>query len=313
MALQLIPSDINLDFVGKRKFFVGFSLLVNITAIVLLFTVGLNYGVDFSGGSVVQIRLTQKANPDRIRKALVPLDLGEVSVQDFGTGGKEFLARFEKPKSIGSIGPRIEDALTKEFGAGQGKVVRVETVGAKVSKDLKFDAIAAITVATLLMGVFIAIQFRHVSWSFGTGAVIALVHDVLVVILALIISRLEFDLTTLAALLTVIGYSVHDTIIVSDRIREDASKRRRETLAVVMNRAINETLSRTILTSGTAISVLIALLALGGPILRPSAFTLLVGFVTGTYSSVYIAGPVVLFWESRVNIKTPRPPSARAA
>ncbi len=313
MALQLIPPDINLDFVGKRKFFVGLSVLINLASIVMLLTVGLNYGVDFSGGSVVQIRMTQKASPDSIRKALVPLDLGEVSVQDFGTGGVEFLARFEKPKSIGSIGPRIEAALDTQFGAGQGKVVRVETVGAKVSKDLKFDAIAAITVATLLMGAFIAIQFRHVSWSFGTGAVIALVHDVLVVLLALMISRYEFDLTTLAALLTVIGYSVHDTIIVSDRIREDASKRRRETLATVMNRAINETLSRTILTSGTAISVLIALLALGGPILRPSAFTLLIGFITGTYSSVYIAGPVVLFWESRVNIKTPRPPSARAA
>jgi len=311
MALQLIRPDINFDFVGKRKFFVGLSVIINIASIVLLLTLGLNYGVDFSGGSVVQIRMTQKVSPDSIRHALVPLDLGEVSVQDFGSTGQEFLARFEKPKSIGSIGPRIEDALSKQYGAGQGKVVRVETVGAKVSKDLKFDAIAAVTVATLLMGAFIAIQFRHVSWSFGTGAVIALVHDVLVVLLALVISRFEFDLTTLAALLTVIGYSVHDTIIVSDRIREDASKRRRETLAVVMNRAINETLSRTILTSGTAISVLIALLALGGPILRPSAFTLLVGFITGTYSSVYIAGPVVLFWESRVNIKNPRP--ARAA
>jgi preprotein translocase subunit SecF len=313
MALQLIPPDIDLDFVGKRKFFVGVSLLINIASIIMLFTVGLNYGVDFSGGSVVQIRMEQKASPDGIRHALTPLDLGEVSVQDFGSSGKEFLARFEKPKSIGSIGPRIDEALTKQFGANQGKVVRVETVGAKVSKDLKFDAIAAVTVATVLMGVFIAVQFRQVSWSFGTGAVIALVHDVLVVLLALMISRLEFDLTTLAALLTVIGYSVHDTIIVSDRIREDASKRRREGLATVMNRAINETLSRTILTSGTAISVLVALLALGGPILRPSAFTLLVGFITGTYSSVYIAGPVVLFWESRVSIKAPRPPSARAA
>ena len=311
MALQLIRPDINLDFVGKRKFFVGLSLIINITSIILLLTLGLNYGVDFSGGSVVQIRMSQKVTPDAIRGALTPLDLGEVSVQDFGSSGQEFLARFEKPKSIGSIGPRIEDALAKQFGAGQGKVVRVETVGAKVSKDLKFDAIAAVTVATILMGVFIAVQFRQVSWSFGTGAVIALVHDVLVVLLALMISRFEFDLTTLAGLLTVIGYSVHDTIIVSDRIREDASKRRRESLAVVMNRAINETLSRTILTSGAAISVLIALLALGGPILRPSAFTLLVGFITGTYSSVYIAGPVVLFWESRVNIKNPRP--ARAA
>ena len=311
MSLQLIRPDINLDFVGKRKFFVGLSLIINITSIVLLLTMGLNYGVDFSGGSVVQIQMVQKVSPDAIRQSLGPLDLGEVSVQDFGSSGREFLARFEKPKSIGSIGPRIEEALTKSFGAGQGKVERVETVGAKVSKDLKFDAIAAVTVATLLMGVFIAIQFRQVSWSFGTGAVIALVHDVLVVLLALVISRFEFDLTTLAALLTVIGYSVHDTIIVSDRIREDASKRRREPLAVVMNRAINETLSRTILTSGTAISVLIALLALGGPILRPSAFTLLIGFITGTYSSVYIAGPVVLFWESRVHIKNPRP--ARAA
>src|SRR5271167_1198671 len=173
MALQLIPPDINLDFVGKRKFFVGLSLIINIASIILLLTVGLNYGVDFSGGSVVQIRMTQKASPDSIRKALVPLDLGEVSVQDFGTGGKEFLARFEKQKGIGSIGPRIEDALGKEFGPGQGQVARVGTVSAKVSKDLKFDAIAAITVATLFMGVVIAIQFRHVSWSFGTGAVIA--------------------------------------------------------------------------------------------------------------------------------------------
>jgi preprotein translocase subunit SecF len=314
MSFQLIRPDIDLDFVGKRKFFVGLSVLINLAAIIALFTVGLNYGVDFSGGSVVQIRLNQPSSGDRIRKALVPLDLGEVSVQDFGPGGKEYLARFEKTKGIGSIGPQIDGALAKEFGPDQGKVVRVETVGAKVSKDLKYRAFAAVAVATIFMGVFIAIQFRHVSWSFGTGAVIALIHDVLVVMLALVISQFQFDLTTLAALLTVIGYSVHDTIIVSDRIREDAAKRRRETLATVMNRAINETLSRTILTSGTAIAVLICLLALGGPILRPSAFTLLVGFITGTYSSVYIAGPVVLFWESRVNIKAPRPPSsARAA
>jgi preprotein translocase subunit SecF len=311
MSFQLIPPDVDLDFVGKRHFFVGMSLVINIAALILLFTVGLNYGVDFSGGSVVQIRFNHKVGGDQIRAALAPLNLGEVAVQDFGTAGTEYLARFEKIKNIGSVGPKIDDALSRQFGPGVGKVVRVETVGAKVSKDLKTDAIAAVAFATLFMGVFIAMQFRHVSWSFGAGAVIALIHDVLVVVGALVLSRLEFDLTTLAALLTVIGYSVHDTIIVSDRIREDAGKRRRESLAVVMNRAINETLSRTILTSGTAIVVLIALLALGGPILRPSAFTLLVGFITGTYSSIYIAGPVVLFWESRVHIKTAS--GARAA
>ncbi len=188
------------------------------------------------------------------------------------------------------------------------EVQRVESVGARVGRDLRRDAIGAVVVATIFMGVFIAWQFRNISWSFGAGAVIALVHDILVVVGALVIAQLQFDLTTLAALLTVIGYSVHDTIIVSDRIREDALKRRREGLPEIMNRAINETLSRTILTSGVAIVVLIALLALGGPILRPSAFTLLVGFITGTYSSIYIAGPVVLFWERRVKIRPFRAP-----
>jgi preprotein translocase subunit SecF len=310
MSLHLIPPDIDLDFVGKRHFFVILSTLVNLAAIILLFTVGLNYGVDFAGGSVVQVRFSRDTNGDQIRRALRQLNLGEVTVQDFGTTGREFLVRFEKVKKIGSLGGKIDEALAKSYGANVGKAVRVESVGAKVSKSLKRDAIGAVAFATLFMGCFIAWQFRRVSWSFGSGAVIALIHDVLVVLGALVVSRLQFDLTTLAALLTVIGYSVHDTIIVSDRIREDAAKRRRERLSVVMNRAINETLSRTILTSGTAIVVLIALLSLGGPILRPSAFTLLVGFITGTYSSIYIAGPVVLFWESRVKLRSP---SARAA
>ncbi len=298
MSLQLIRPDINVDFVGKRYFFVALSTAINIAAIVLLFTWGLNYGVDFAGGSVAQVEFNKPTSGDEIRKALSPLGLGEITVQDFGKARQSFLVRFEAVRNIGSIGPKLEDALNKTYGAGVGKVVRVESVGAKVGSDLRRKGFEAVIFATLFMGVYIAIQFRHVSWSFGAGAVVALIHDVLVVIGALVVSQYQFDLTTLAAVLTVIGYSVHDTIIVSDRIREDASKRRREPIAATMNRAINETLSRTILTSGTAIAVLIALLAFGGPILRPSAFTLLIGFITGTYSSIYIAGPVVLFWES---------------
>src|SRR5580658_5938090 len=267
MSFQLIRPGINLDFVGKRYFFVALSTVINIAALVLLFTVGLNYGVDFAGGSVVQVEFNQPTNGDAIRAALKPLDLGEITIQDFGKVGQSFLLRFEQVKNIGSLGPKLEDALAKKYPAGDAKVVRVESVGAKVGKDLRRKAILALVFATLFMGVFIAFEFRAVSWSFGAGAVIALVHDVLVVT-----SQLQFDLTTLAALLTVIGYSVHDTIIVSDRIREDAAKRRREPIASIMNRAINETLSRTLLTSGTALVVLLALLTLGGPILRPSAF-----------------------------------------
>ena len=299
MSFQLIPPDIDLDFVGKRRFFVILSTAINIGAILLLIFKGLNYGVDFVGGSVVQVQFSRATTADSIRSALSPLDLGEITVQDFGQVGHAYLIRFERVKNIGSLGPRLEAEFDKSFGKGAAKVVRVESVGAKVGSDLRRKGFLAVIVATVFMGAFIALQFRNVSWSFGAGAVIALIHDVLVVIGALVVSQLQFDLTTLAAVLTVIGYSVHDTIIVSDRIREDAAKRRREPIAAIMNRAINETLSRTILTSGTAIAVLIALLAFGGPILRPSAFTLLIGFITGTYSSIYIAGPVVLFWEGR--------------
>jgi len=299
MSLQLIPPDINLDFVGKRYFFVALSTAINLAAIFLLVFVGLNYGVDFAGGSVVQLKLDQPASGEQIRQALAPLSLGEVTVQDFGARAQnQYLVRFQKVRNIGSVGSRIEGVLNDAFaGANKAHVLRVETVGAKVGHDLRIDGFLAVAVATIFMGIYIALQFRGVSWSFGAGAVIALIHDVLVVTGALVISRLEFDLTTLAAVLTVIGYSVHDTIIVSDRIREDAAKRRREPLETTMNRAINETLSRTILTSGTALTVLLSLLVLGGPILRPAAFTLFIGIITGTYSSIYIAGPVVLFWE----------------
>ena len=312
MSLQLIPPDIDLDFVGKRYFFVAISTLINLAAIVCLIVFGFNYGVDFKGGSVVQLKFDHPTTGDQIRKALAPLDLGDVSVQDFGAAQlNQFLVRFEQVKNIGSIGSRIQGAINEGYaGANKAEVLRVETVGAKVGHDLRVDGFLAVAVATVFMGFYIALQFRGVSWSFGAGAVIALIHDVLVVSLALIISRYEFDLTTLAALLTVIGYSVHDTIIVSDRIREDAGKRRRESLGTIMNRAINETLSRTILTSGTALTVLLSLLVLGGPILRPAAFTLFIGIITGTYSSIYIAGPVVLFWEGGAK---PKGPAARAA
>lgn len=305
MSLQLIPPDVNVDFVGKRFFFVALSTAINLAAIFLLVFVGLNYGVDFAGGSVVQLKFDKPTNGDQIRHALAPLDLGEITVQDFGSKAlNQYLVRFEKVRNIGSLGKRLEGALNDSYGgSNHATVLRVETVGAKVGHDLRVDGFLAVAFATVFMGIYIAFQFRGVSWSFGAGAVIALVHDVLVVTGALVLSRLEFDLTTLAALLTVIGYSVHDTIIVSDRIREDAAKRRREPLPSIMNRAINETLSRTILTSGTALTVLAALLALGGPILRPAAFTLFIGIITGTYSSIYIAGPVVLFWERGHRLK----------
>src|SRR6266852_2443194 len=167
MSLHLISPDINLDFVGKRYFFVLLSTAINIAAIVLLLTRGLNYGVDFAGGSIAQIEFKTKTNSDAIRSALAPLDLGEVTVQDFGQAGQSFLAGFRAVKNIGSIGPKLETALDKTYGPGVAKVVRVESVSAKVGSDLRRRGFLAVIIATVIMGVYIAIQFRRVSWSFG--------------------------------------------------------------------------------------------------------------------------------------------------
>jgi preprotein translocase subunit SecF len=167
-------------------------------------------------------------------------------------------------------------------------------VGPKVGKDLWRQATLAVLLATLCMGAYIAFRFE---FRFGVGAAVALLHDVLITLGALSIAHMEFDLTTVAGLLTVVGYSVHDTVIVSDRIRENMRKMRRDSLATIMNLSINETLSRTLITSGTAILVTAALFLLGGSVIHSFAFTLLVGFVVGTYSSIYVASPIVLYLE----------------
>jgi preprotein translocase subunit SecF len=173
-------------------------------------------------------------------------------------------------------------------------VLRVESVGPRVGKDLRQRAVLAVLAATVVMGIYIAVRFEP---RFGVGAAVALLHDVMVAVTALSLTRMEFDLTTVAALLTIVGYSVNDTVIVSDRIRENMRKNRREPLASVMNRSINETLSRTILTGGTVLLVVLALFFLGGEIIHGFAFTLLVGVIVGTYSSIYIASPIVLYMD----------------
>src|SRR2546428_3145556 len=210
-----------------------------------------------------------------VRVALLKPELGEALVQEVGRAGNEFQIRVRGAEKGGSssVSDAIKADLREKFGEGTYDVLRVETVGPKVGKDLGRSATLAVLAATLVMGVYIALRFEL---RFGVGAAIALLHDVLMTVGALAIARMEFDLTTVAALLTVVGYSVHDTVIVSDRIRENMKKMRRESLATVMNISINETLSRTLITSGTAILVTAALFVLGGPVIHSFAFALLI-------------------------------------
>jgi preprotein translocase subunit SecF len=294
--MEIVPSNINIDFVGKRFFFTIFSVVINLISIALMMTWGLNYGLDFAGGAMIELRFAQPTTSTALQEAVKDQPLEDLTVQDIGRDSKIFMLRFKQSeKNLSDVSNAVQTALSTAFGQ-TFEVLRVESVGSKVSGDLRRRGFLAVTFSTLLMGAYIAMRF---DFRFGIGAVIALIHDVLVVTGALTISQMPFDLSVLAALLTVVGFSVHDTIIVSDRVRENLRKFRRDSLAVIINRSVNETLSRTIITSGTAILVLIALFVFGGHVIRPFAFTLIIGFITGTYSSVYIAAPVVLYFEGR--------------
>jgi preprotein translocase subunit SecF len=294
--MEIIRPGTAIPFTKYRNIAVALSTLVNLAVLVLLITKGPNMGVDFAGGTVVQLKFQQKVSIADIRRTLTPIGLGDSVIQDFGeTSSNEFLVRLERTAiELGALGEKIRGALAAQFGEKQVEIRRVESVGPKVGKELRERATWSVIAATIMMGVYIWFRFEL---RFGVGAVIALIHDVLVTIGALVLAQYEFDLTIVAALLTIVGFSVNDTVIVCDRIRENMRKSKRLGLEMVINSSINETLSRTIITTGTALLVLVALFVLGGAVIRPFAFALMVGFFSGVYSTIFIASPVILLWE----------------
>jgi preprotein translocase subunit SecF len=262
---------------------------------------GPNLGIDFAGGSLVQVRFAAPTHADDVRAALGDV-AGAVDLQDLGRDSKEFLIRVPQTHAEAEgVTKAITAKLEEKFGKGQVEILRVESVGPRVGAELRAKAVWAVLFSTLMMGLYIWLRFE---WRYGIGAVVALLHDVIITVGALVALNYEFDLTIVAALLTVVGFSVNDTVIVSDRIRENRRKDRRSSLAEVINRSVNETLSRTILTTGTVVLVVLTLYLLGGPVIHGFAFSLLVGFVVGTYSSVFIASPIVLFFERATSAAT---------
>jgi preprotein translocase subunit SecF len=298
--MELIKPGTKVDFVRYAPWAIGLSwLLILIGVVSLVIHKGPNYGIDFSGGTMMQVRFKQKPSIGEIRRALQSLGLGDATIQDFGAAGTageaDFLVRLPIGASeMDDLGKKVTASLEEKFGKDTFEIVRVEMVGPRVGRDLRTRAILAVAFATLMMGGYIWFRFEL---RFGIGAAVALIHDVLITIGALSIFNFEFDLTVVAALLTVVGFSVNDTVIVSDRIRENMRKRPRDALAGIINSSVNETLSRTILTTGTAILVILALFFLGGNVIHGFAFTLLVGFLIGTYSSIYVSSPIVLYLE----------------
>jgi preprotein translocase subunit SecF len=300
--MQIIKPDTNFDFVGKRRMAAIFSLLLILIGIgSLVAQGGPSYGIDFAGGTLVQVKFVEETKANDIKKALESLKLRGVTVQRFGDETNEFLLRaqnagdvLEGSEKLESLGDQIGSALVESYGKEKVEIRRVEMVGPQVGKDLRMKGLLAILYA--MGGILLYVTWRF-EFRFAVGAILALVHDVLITLGVFSLFGKEIDLPIIAAFLAIIGYSLNDTIIIYDRIRENTGKHLKDGLAVVINRSINETLSRTFITSGTTLMVVLALFIFGGGVIHNFAFALLVGIVIGTYSSVFVASPLLIFWE----------------
>ncbi len=293
---QIIKPGTSIDFIKARKAALVFSAVVILTGIgSLVAKGGPDYGIDFTGGLMVHVGFSEPVSTAEVRDAISGVEFGDVSVQEFGSRDNEFLLRV--PSGDNQVGggraAQLKESLKQAFPEHGLEERRTEIVGPKVGGELRRRGILSVLFATLMMGAYIAIRF---DLRFGIGAAAALAHDVLVTVGALSLSGTEVDLSVVAALLTVIGYSVNDTVVVSDRIRENLKRERKRPLAELINASINETLSRTVLTTGTSLMVLAALFFLGGGVIHGFAFTLIVGLTVGTYSSIFIASPIVETW-----------------
>ncbi len=294
--MEIIKPGTQIPFLSYRRKAFILSGILSLAVLILLFAKGPKVGVDFAGGTMVHLKFHRDVTIGEIRGALARSVFGDSVVQDFGgRESGEFLIRLETiAGQLGTVGREVRRSLSEQFGSEQFEVRRIESVGPKVGKDLRRRGILSVIVATVMMGAYIWFRFEL---RFGLGAILALFHDVLITIGALVLANYEFDLPIVASLLTIAGYSVNDTVVVCDRIRENMRKHRREGLEKIINMSVNETLGRTIITTATSLLVLIALFVLGGGVIRPFAFALLIGFVSGVYSTVFIATPVSLLLE----------------
>jgi preprotein translocase subunit SecF len=288
--MKFFTKKTDFDFMGKRQFAYIFSAVLIILSIFFFFMQGLNFGIDFTGGTIVELGYEEPADLVSIRRTLSQSEFSDAMVQYFGTA-TDVMVRIPPRPGINNadISNNLINLLNKTGDSIE--IRRVEFVGPQVGDELKEDGGLAMIYALLGILIYVAIRFQT---RFSIGAIAALVHDVIITIGFFAITQMNFDLTVLAAILAVIGYSLNDTIVVFDRIRENFHKLRKSAPVEVMNISINETLSRTIVTGITTLLVLIALFILGGEIIHGFSTALIIGILVGTYSSIYIASPVTL-------------------
>lgn len=279
-----------LDFVGKRKIWFLISLIIIIPGLFSLLFQGLNLGIDFAGGTKVMVKFSQEVSSEEVRQVLTEHNLERSTIQ--GSDNNQFIIR----TSVLTEQESSQVINTLRESLGDMVVLSNEGVGTVVSKELKDRAIIALILATVLMVLYITIRFEL---SFALSAIVALIHDILITLSIFSIMQMEINISFIAAMLTIIGYSINDTIVIFDRIRENQDFRQKETLAELVNKSIQQSLKRSIYTSVTSVAVLLSLLIFGGDTTRVFALAMIIGFTAGTYSSIFIASPVWLELKTR--------------
>lgn len=289
--MQILKKTTDIDFMGKRKLAIVFSLVIMLVSIGAMVTRGLNFGLDFTGGSLIEVGYEQPVDLQEVRSALDKVGFGDAVVQHFGTS-KDVLVRLA-PRG-GEASESLGDQILEALNAGaesEVKMRRQEYVGPQVGDELRDDGGLAMIIALAFILIYVMARFEY---RFALGSIAALIHDVVITLGCFALFQWEFDLTTMAAVLAVIGYSLNDTIVVFDRIRENFRKMRKDKAQKVVNASLNQTLSRTLMTSMTTMLVVLAMFFLGGELIHSFSLALVIGIVVGTYSSIYVASTTAL-------------------
>ncbi len=304
--LHLIPPNTKIDFVAKRWLAFGVTILLVLLTVASLSTKGLNLGIDFKGGILIEAKAPHAVDVSALRAELGLLNLGETSLQEFG-GPDSVLIRVQRQEGGEEAQQRAVETVRAKLGA-EYEYRRVEVVGPTVGNELLHAGILATVLAVLAIGVYVGVRFE---WQFGLAAFIATLHDVFVTVGLYSVLQLDFNLTAIAALLTLAGYSINDTVVVFDRIRETLRRQKATDLRAVINDAVNQTLSRTLMTAGTTLLALLPLVLMGGTTLINFSAALTWGILVGTYSSIYVAAALLIYMPPLRRIETLRPAPAK--
>jgi preprotein translocase SecF subunit len=304
MSITIFPHKLNFDFMGQRWWGFAFSIALTLASLGLLFTKGLNLGIDFTGGILMEIHTEETADLAKMREVLGRQNYGEISLQNIGdiAAGRDVMIRIQAAENAdqAAITSKVKTLLTQQV-SGKIDWRKIDYVGPTVGQELIQSGVLAVLSAFACIMLYVWFRFE---WQYGVGAILALVHDSIMIIGFFALTRLEFGLTAIAAILTIIGYSINDSVVIYDRIRENMRRFKKMPIFNLLNLSINDTLSRTVLTASTTLLASLALLIFGGEVIRAFSAAMVFGVIIGTYSSIYISAPTLVYLNLRETTET---------